>query len=404
MATATTTMRAHRASVLSHPADAALVAIAITHATLVASVVALDPRGVHAIVVAALLGLATVYSSNTVSHWHIHRPLFASCAASRALSLLITATSLVPQTAWKQRHLWHHRGEAGPSPRHPLRGRLLTELAVVCAAVSLLAWLRPYTLAFVVAPGFALGMSLARMQGHFEHEGDDDRAKSGVSHYGWLYNALWFNDGYHAEHHRSPGTHWAELVHVRRDPPRTSAHAPLLRLLDRLDFAAWSRASALGLLERAVPRFPRLERWVVQRHARAIASLLEGRPTPRRIAIVGGGLFPRTVLVMREVAENASVVVIDASSESLEVARRHLDERGIPHPAMQHARFDSEVHRGFDLVVFPLAFVGARESIARACEHNTLVLTHDWLTTRLPHSRVVSGWLWKRVNLHEASS
>ena len=33
----------------------------------------------------------------------------------------------------------------------------------------------------------------------------------GVSSYHRLYNWLWFNNGYHAEHHYRPRVHWTEM-------------------------------------------------------------------------------------------------------------------------------------------------------------------------------------------------
>jgi hypothetical protein len=32
-----------------------------------------------------------------------------------------------------------------------------------------------------------------------------------VSSYHWLYNLLWFNNGYHAEHHYKPKVHWTKM-------------------------------------------------------------------------------------------------------------------------------------------------------------------------------------------------
>jgi hypothetical protein len=54
-------------------------------------------------------------------------------------------------------------------------------------------------------PGYLAGLGLCLLQGHFEHAGGT------TSHYGWLYNRLFFNDGYHVEHHRRPGIHWTQL-------------------------------------------------------------------------------------------------------------------------------------------------------------------------------------------------
>jgi hypothetical protein len=393
-----TTRARAKAPVLVSPADAPLVGVATAHAVALAAIVTVDPRGALAAAFALLVGLGTVYTSNTVSHWHLHRPIFASRAASRAFSIALSVVLFVPQTAWAQRHLWHHAGEPAGGRALRMTQRLATEVACIVAALAALAAFRPYVLFLVVAPGFVLGMLLSAAQGHFEHAGDDDLRRSGVSHYGRLYNALWFNDGYHAEHHRAPATHWTDLPQKRRDPPRTSARAPLWRWLD----AGLVRAAVLCLLERAVLRSRLLERWILRCHARALAALLADVAEPRRVAVVGGGLFPRTALALAFVAPEAEVVIVDASRESLSVASRTLTARGARAPQMVHARFDPERHAGFDLVVFPLAFVGDRTLVARARARNRYVITHDWMTTRAPRSRVVSIWLWKRMNLYVA--
>ena len=36
-----------------------------------------------------------------------------------------------------------------------------------------------------------------------------------VSSYNWLYNFLWFNNGYHQEHHWDPKAHWTQMPAVR---------------------------------------------------------------------------------------------------------------------------------------------------------------------------------------------
>ena len=37
----------------------------------------------------------------------------------------------------------------------------------------------------------------------------------GVSSYHRLYNLVWFNNGYHAEHHYRPRVHWTEMKQLR---------------------------------------------------------------------------------------------------------------------------------------------------------------------------------------------
>ena len=60
-------------------------------------------------------------------------------------------------------------------------------LAVWTAAASL----APGIFLTVYLPGWALGLGLCFLQGHYEHAGGT------TSHYGRLYNLLFFNDGYH---------------------------------------------------------------------------------------------------------------------------------------------------------------------------------------------------------------
>jgi hypothetical protein len=375
--------------------DAWLVAIAAAHACLVGCVVVVAPTGLFGAVVASAVALATVYTSNTVAHWHLHAPLFVSRAASRALSLGLTIALGIPQSAWKQRHLWHHAGEPGGRRVVRLTPRLAIELAIVAVEVAALAWWRPRALGTLV-PGVLAGLALAWLQGRFEHAGDPDVARSGVSHYGRLYNTLWFNDGFHAEHHRKPSLHWTLLPGRQSAPPITSERAPMLRVLDAVERGE-PRAAALGALERLALALPWMQSWLVRRHAAAMSAVLAGSAPPRTALVVGGGLFPRTVLVLGELYPGVDVVVVDASLENLAVARRSLEARGVRCPRMIHARFDPLVHRGFDLVVLPLAFVGEASAIARARSANGTVVTHHWIFHRARRSAVVSLLLLKRL-------
>jgi fatty acid desaturase len=58
---------------------------------------------------------------------------------------------------------------------------------------------------------------MVNVQNYYRHYGADpeDRAADSVSHYGRLYNLLTFNDGFHQEHHLSPGSHWSRMPEVR---------------------------------------------------------------------------------------------------------------------------------------------------------------------------------------------
>jgi hypothetical protein len=218
------------------------------------------------------------------------------------------------------------------------------------------------------------------MQGHYEHAG------ATTSHYGRIYNALCFNDGYHVEHHAYPGVHWTRLPQRVVSGARASRWPPLLRWLDAL---------SLDALERLVLHSRRLQRFVVRSHLRAFHALLPDLLPLRRVAVVGGGLFPRTVLVLRQLIPAAEIVVIDASRANLETARRLVDGD----VQFEHARFaPTDAAADFDLIVIPLAFQGDREAVYRK-PPAPCVLVHDWLWHARGKSVIVSRPLLKRLNM-----
>src|SRR6185312_2981387 len=110
-------------------------------------------------------------------------------------------------------------------------------------------------------------------QGHFEH------ARGTTSHYGWLYNRLFFNDGYHVEHHRRPAASWRDLPSLGRPDTVSSRWPAVLRWLDGF---------SLDGLERAVGRAPVLQWFVIRVHERAFRRLLPEIGSARRITVVGG--------------------------------------------------------------------------------------------------------------------
>src|SRR5262249_3243005 len=66
-------------------------------------------------------------------------------------------------------------------------------------------------------PVWYLGNAAAQAENYLEHYGaaPGDRKTDSVSSYGRLYNLIWFNNGYHQEHHYRPQVHWTRIPGVR---------------------------------------------------------------------------------------------------------------------------------------------------------------------------------------------
>src|SRR5262245_22610242 len=362
-------LSAAREGILRHPPwDALPVALAFAHAAVLLAAPGL-----------VVVAVGVWWGSNTVAHTFLHRPFFRPRALNVLFAFFLTAILGVPQTVWRERHLAHHARVAW---RPRLRGRVAAEVLLVLGlwgALAALDW-RFFLTAYV--PGYLLGMGLCRLQGHYEH------ARGTTSHYGLLYNVLFLNDGYHAEHHARPGAHWTELPAQPRCDAPASRWPPVLR---------WLEVLSLEGLERLVLRWAALRRFVLSRHGRAFRKLLPlapALPARPRVAVVGGGLYPRTLLALGRLLPGASFAVIDRSPENIEVARR-LAPAGAD---FVRALYDPALVAGFDVVVFPLAFDGDRAAIYRD-PPAPVVFVHDWAWRRRGAGVVVSYLLLKRLNL-----
>ena len=80
-------------------------------------------------------------------------------------------------------------------------------------------------------PAWFCALIFVNIQNYYEHFGaaPDKRFANSVCHYGQIYNLLTFNDGYHQEHHLSPGRHWSLLRLVRqRYAEKLESHARIV--------------------------------------------------------------------------------------------------------------------------------------------------------------------------------
>lgn len=346
--------------------DAVLVALSAMHGI----VVVLWPS-------APVVAAGVWWNSNTVAHNFIHRPFFLSAAMNRWFSAALSLLLGIPQTLWRDRHLAHH---AGVPWRLRISRRLVIETALVVCLWTALALLRPRFFLLAYLPGYAAGLLLCAMQGYWEHA-----AGEATSHYGRIYNFLCFNDGYHAEHHADPSIHWTNLPNRVEAGATLSDWPPLLR---------WLGTSPLEILEHVVLRSTRLQRFVLQRHRRAFRELLLRLGAIRSVVIVGGGLYPRTALILRELLPGAHLTIIDSNRRNLEMARGLL----AGDVEFHHARYELAGAPACDLTVIPLCLSGDRDAIYRH-PPSPAVLVHDWIWRRRGSGAIVSLLLLKRLNL-----
>jgi len=343
---------------------------------------------------APLIAIGVWWNSNTISHNFIHRPFFRRRAANVIFGAYLSVLLGVPQAWWRARHLAHH-GIAEKQGTDV--GELALQIVLILTGWMALGAMVPAFFVGVYLPGYAAGLLLCALHGHYEHAGGT------ISHYGALYNLLCFNDGYHVEHHRHPGVSWSRLPAYRHDRQGAAASAWPAPL-------RWIEAVDLVALERLVLRSRLLQRFMVATHARAFRQACGELPGEARIAIVGGGLFPRTALVLKRLAPRARLTIIDANRDHLDRARRLLHDERV---AFVHARYEADVNAGlldhrspgargrpceFDILVVPLAFDGDRDAIYAHPPAGT-VIVHDWIWNKRGTSRVVSPLLLKRINV-----
>lgn len=346
-----------------------------------------------------LVAFGLWWNANTISHHFIHRPFFRSRELNAGFSCYLSLVLGFPQSLWRARHLAHHLAMERRRERNDLKTAPLDLLAAIGLWATLLI-LAPGFLLAVYLPGFLFGLGLCYLQGYYEHK------RGTVSHYGWLYNFMMFNDGYHIEHHARPAASWRELPRHRASHSTSSRWPAVLRWLDCLNLCA---------LERVVLRFAALQRFVVDRHERAFRKLLTGVSGVGRVVIVGGGLFPRTALILGRVLPDSKLVLIDQSDRNLEIARSFFaaervaeQDPGEGCPAgisrsrgtrdFVKARFEPDMPSDADLLIIPLAFEGDRQTFYDR-PPASMVLVHDWIWRKRGSSAVVSWLLLKRLNL-----
>jgi fatty acid desaturase len=217
-------------------------------------------------VVSLALGLLSAFLMGTnfqcVAHNFIHNPFFTSRRLNAAFSLFNSLLVGGPQTLYRLHHLNHHRYNNDlPDPetgttrdlsstyrfgkppkeegflsyslfgyfrsdfgallteaeRRGLKSAVRREFLAVHVMLAVFGWLNSLGLVAFYLPVWLLGNIFAQAENYLEHHGatPGDRTTDSVSCYGRLYNLVWFNNGYHQEHHYRPQLHWTRLPEVK---------------------------------------------------------------------------------------------------------------------------------------------------------------------------------------------
>ena len=214
---------------------------------------------------AMLYGLAIGWSLDSIAHNFIHNPFFKWRPLNRLVAYCLTLANGVPQTMYAYVHMRHH---AGNSDRKGADGKTVDPISLyqygadgnpedVLPYVFLQFWRDdgPFTVAaqirakrpeqareamhefwvmiavygvllvsnwqfvVVLAPFYYLGQCFTALIAYYEHFGADPDVPAawGVSTYAPMYNWMFLNNGYHAEHHFRPKWHWTQMQALRAE-------------------------------------------------------------------------------------------------------------------------------------------------------------------------------------------
>jgi fatty acid desaturase len=251
-------------AVFAHsPRDGNLVLVALAGVALLALSVLGWPTAAPGPLVALWLAQVLLLCTNyqCVAHNFVHNEFFRARWANAAMSMLNSVALGFPQSIFREHHFNHHRynnqapsagadgdlsslyrysgqpGEPEPFLRYvllsPLRAdvlryaraavagghatRLLLDTLAVAAVTAALAWHSPAYFALYYLPLLYFGHVVTYAEGYFEHNHavPGDRMRNAVSCYSRWYNFIWFNNGYHQEHHCYPGVHWTKIAPLR---------------------------------------------------------------------------------------------------------------------------------------------------------------------------------------------
>ena len=210
------------------------------------------------LVLGLLYSLMINANINGISHNFIHNPYFRSPLLNRLFAVVESVACCFSQTYYDVVHTQHHKGNSDRKDEHgettdwisiyrhghdheaenvwsytflsffrdnpaaisrELKKRGSEEVrwgnAELAVFITTLATMAFFNWRFIVyfLPFMYLGHCFSYLNGYYRHfGGDPDQPIAwGVSAYGRVYNWLFFNNGYHAEHHFRPKVHWTRM-------------------------------------------------------------------------------------------------------------------------------------------------------------------------------------------------
>src|SRR5450432_4282207 len=206
---------------------------------------------------------------NGIGHNFIHNPFFRSPLLNRLFGIVQSVACCFSQTYYDAVHMQHHKGnsdrpnENGETidwlsiyqhghdgeAENPWRYVFLSffrdntgaiarelrkrgraelfwgnvELAAFATTLFVMFLFNWRYIVFFFLPFFYLGHCFSYLNGYFLHYGGnpDKPIAWGVSSYDKWYNLIWFNNGYHAEHHFRPKMHWTKMKRFHEEIAET---------------------------------------------------------------------------------------------------------------------------------------------------------------------------------------
>ena len=150
-----------------------------------------------------------------------------------------------PENPWTYTFLSYFRDDPMPifqdlKKRRPFTAYFAVFEIASWASLCLLAFFLNWKFMVFYLPFYYFGHCLSYLNGYFLHYGGnpDVPLAWGVSSYNKLYNLLWFNNGYHAEHHFKPKAHWTKMheLHMKIREQQRAARVRVIKPPHALGF------------------------------------------------------------------------------------------------------------------------------------------------------------------------